>query len=218
MIKKTYSNQSRLWRHERVRKKVSGTPGRPRLAVFRSANQIYAQVIDDTLGTTLVAASSREAELKDMAKRAPARPARTTPPATKPADEAAEAVAERQAPDADAKAETKADAKADAKGGKGKGGKGDAKGAAKAEARGGAKAEAKAAKPKSEEPDDGTPTGLRGIEENRRVAQARLVGLLLAERAKARGIERVVFDRGGYIYHGRVAALATGAREGGLDF
>lgn len=67
--------------------------------------------------------------------------------------------------------------------------------------------------------DGGEPKdALAGIENNRRVVQARQVGRLIAERAKAAGITKVVFDRGGYIYHGRVAALATGAREGGLDF
>src|SRR5260221_1598772 len=60
MIKKTYANQARLGRHQRVRKKVSGTPLRPRLAVFRSSDQIYAQIIDDERRVTLVAASSRE--------------------------------------------------------------------------------------------------------------------------------------------------------------
>ena len=62
------------------------------------------------------------------------------------------------------------------------------------------------------------PEPLKGIIENRRVQQARAVGYLIAQRAKALGIKQVVFDRGGYIYHGRVAALAQGAREGGLDF
>ena len=62
------------------------------------------------------------------------------------------------------------------------------------------------------------PDTLKGILSNRRVQQARAVGQLVAQRAKAAGIERVVFDRGGYIYHGRVAALASGAREAGLDF
>ncbi len=59
---------------------------------------------------------------------------------------------------------------------------------------------------------------LAPIADNRRVAQARRVGLLIAERARTKGIEKIVFDRGGYLYHGRVAALAAGAREGGLDF
>jgi large subunit ribosomal protein L18 len=140
MIKKQYANQARLRRHQRVRKKVSGTPARPRLCVFRSANQVYAQVVDDLQMRTLAAASSRDAEFAELAKK------------TKP------------------------------------------RGA------------------------DEVPEALKGIVDNRRVQQARLVGLLIARRAKALGIERVVFDRGGYIYHGRVAALAEGAREGGLDF
>src|SRR5262249_2318704 len=130
----------RLRRHRRVRKKVSGVPGRPRLSVFRSGNQIYAQVIDDTHMRTLAAASSRDAELAEVAKTL----ARLV--------------------------------------------------------------------------DDAVPDALKGIVENRRVTQARAVGLLIARRAKAQGIEKVVFDRGGYLYHGRVAALAQGARAGGLDF
>ena len=109
----------RVRRHRRVRKKVRGTAERPRLAVFRSNNHIYAQVIDDVAGRTVAAASS--------------------------ADKALE----------------------------GSGGNVDA---------------------------------------------ATKVGALVAERAKAAGVERVVFDRGGFRYHGRVAALADAAREGGLEF
>ncbi len=139
MIKKQYANQSRVRRHVRVRKKVSGTSLRPRLAVFRSANQIYAQVIDDQQRRTLVTASSRDADLAGVVK---------------------------------------------------------------------------SPLPLPEE----LPEAIKGIEHNRRVEQARLVGQLIAQRAKAAGIAQVVFDRGGYIYHGRVAALAEGAREGGLDF
>ena len=70
MIKKQYSNQARLRRHQRVRKKVSGTTQRPRLAVFRSATHIYAQVIDDTRSHTLVAASSRDPQFAAEAKKA----------------------------------------------------------------------------------------------------------------------------------------------------
>lgn len=140
MIKKNYANQARLRRHQRVRKKVSGTAARPRLSVFRSATQIYAQVIDDEQGRTIVAASSRDAEYAELAKTG-------------------QKLAADEAPEA-----------------------------------------------------------LRGILENVRVRQAVVVGQLIAQRAKAAGIEKVVFDRGGYIYHGRVAALAEGARKGGLDF
>jgi large subunit ribosomal protein L18 len=105
--------------HKRIRKKIDGTPERPRLAVFRSVKHIYAQIIDDRAGRTLAAASSNE------------------------------------------------------------------KGASFA---GG------------------------------NVAGAKEVGRLVAERAKAAGISSVVFDRGGYLYHGRVKALADAAREGGLEF
>lgn len=139
MITKVNANKTRLRRHRRVRKKVTGTSDRPRLSVFRSANQIYAQIINDEQGRTLVAASSRDADI----------------PAELPALTFEE---------------------------------------------------------------DGTPKAVAGLAENRRVRQAFTVGELVAQRAKAQGISRVVFDRGGYIYHGRVAAVAEGARRGGLDF
>ena len=119
MVKKFDSNAQRLKRHRRVRAKISGTAERPRLAVFRSSKNIYAQLIDDVAGTTLVAAASNE---KDFGIY---------------------------------------------------GGNCDA---------------------------------------------AKKVGALIAERALAKGIDTVVFDRGGYVYHGRVKALAEGAREGGLQF
>ncbi|MGN1013930.1 MAG: 50S ribosomal protein L18 [Butyricicoccus sp.] len=119
MVSKKDSNKQRLRRHKRVRGAVSGTAQRPRLNVFRSSKNIFAQVIDDVAGVTLAAASSTE---KDFGAY---------------------------------------------------GGNKDA---------------------------------------------ARKVGLMVAERAKAKGIEAVVFDRGGYIYHGRVKELAEGAREGGLKF
>ena len=119
MIKRPDTNAQRIKRHKRVRAKVSGTPERPRLNVFRSEKNIYAQVIDDVNGVTLVAANTLEKDFE------------------------------------------------------------------------GATGNAEAAKK---------------------------VGTVLAERAKAKGIEQVVFDRGGYVYHGRVAALAEGAREAGLKF
>ena len=117
MIKKQSSNVARLRRHKRVRKAISGTPACPRLCVFRSLKNIYAQIIDDVAGATLVAASSLELE-----------------------------------------------------------GNGGNKEAAKA------------------------------------------VGELIAKKALEKSIENVVFDRGGYIYHGRVQELADGAREAGLKF
>ena len=122
MFNKRDRNEVRRIRHERVRKKISGTPTCPRLCVYRSNAHIYAQVIDDVAGNTLAAASTVE---KDIAAQ----------------------ISEM-----------------------------DKKGASK------------------------------------------LVGKTVAERALAKGIKEVVFDRGGYIYTGRVAQLAEGAREGGLDF
>ena len=122
MFKKADRKEARERRHLRVRKKVFGTPERPRLCVFRSANNIYAQIIDDTKRVTLVAASSLEAEVKSAVNH----------------------------------------------------------------------------------------TGNKEA--------AKKVGELVAKRAIEKGINDVVFDRGGYVYHGRVEALASGAREAGLKF
>ena len=129
----------RIVRHRRVRNKVSGTAQRPRLCVFRSLKGIYAQVIDDSRGHTLAAASSGELL-------------------------------------------------ATAKAGAGAGGNGDGDEAAAA------------AGPVS------------------KTAASAAVGKLVAERALAAGVSAVVFDRGGYRFHGRVKALADAAREGGLVF
>jgi large subunit ribosomal protein L18 len=132
-------NDVRVRVHSRIRQRVRGTDERPRLAVFRSLNHIYAQVIDDRKGHTLAAASSGEKSEKPE----------------------------------------KSDAKAE-----------DKKSGEKsmAAARGG------------------------------NVAGAKQVGKLIADRAKAQGVTKVVFDRGGYLYHGRVKALADAAREAGLEF
>jgi large subunit ribosomal protein L18 len=111
---------ARTKRHERIRLHLTGTTGRPRLAVFRSLNQIYAQVIDDSAGRTVASASSLEKGMRDSS---------------------------------------------------------------------GTKSE-----------------------------QAKVVGRLIAERAKAAGVERAAFDRSGFQYHGRVKALAEAAREAGLEF
>ena len=113
---------ARARRHVRVRKNLVGTTERPRLNVFRSLSGIYAQVIDDQTGRTLISASSADRELREK---------------------------------------------------------------------------------------------LKGMKKSE---QAKLIGQTLAERAKSKGIETVVFDRGGYRYIGRVKALADGAREGGLEF
>ena len=119
MVSRKDSNAQRVKRHKRVRAKISGTADCPRLSVYRSTNNIIAQIIDDVAGVTLVSASTLEASFE-------------------------------------------------------------------------------------------------GIGSNK--AAARKIGLIIAERAKAKGISAVVFDRGGYIYHGRVSELAEGAREGGLQF
>jgi len=118
MRAKPHTMTPRQKRHNRVRARVEGTTERPRLNIFRSLNHIYAQVIDDSQGHTLVAASTLDKDVADAPK----------------------------------------------------------------------------------------------------MEQAKAVGKLVAERAKSAGINKVVFDRGGYLYHGRVKELAEGAREGGLDF
>lgn len=190
MIKKKSANEARLRRHRRVRKKVSGTGMRPRLSVFRSGKHIYAQIIDDERMTTLVAASSRE---PDITRQAPASGSKTGGTAR-----GAAAAKPAEAPSTTAKA-----------GGEQPKGE-QPKGKAKAAKNTTPEASAEGAGEKEDK--------LAPIADNRRVAQARLVGRLIAERAKGQGIEKIVFDRGGYLYHGRVAALAAGAREGGLDF
>lgn len=122
MYKMKDRNADRVIRHARVRKKVSGTPDVPRLCVYRSLNNIYAQIIDDSKGVTLAAASTMEKAVQELIKDT------------------------------------------------------DKKGAAK------------------------------------------IVGQAIAERAQKAGVNQVVFDRGGYVYTGRVAELAAGAREAGLQF
>lgn len=117
-----FRSNARIRRKRRIRKKVMGTQDRPRLSVFRSARHIYAQIIDDTCGCTLVSASSQEKPLAETA------------------------------------------------------------------------------------------VGKKKID------KAVMVGKLVAERAKAKGIGRVVFDRNGFLYHGRVKAVSAGAREAGLQF
>jgi len=136
MIRKTEKKEIRSRIHDRIRRKLRGTAERPRLAVFRSVSHIYAQVIDDAGGRTLVAASSVD-------KDAAGKPAKAAKGATK------------------------------AKTSKTRGGN---------------------------------------------VAAAKEIGKLVADRAKEKGITKVVFDRGGYQYHGRVKALADAARAAGLEF
>ena len=122
MLKKADKNAKRLQRHKRVRRKVFGTPQRPRLCVFRSSNNIYAQIIDDTNRVTLVAAYSLDEAVKGAVNH----------------------------------------------------------------------------------------TGNKEA--------AKMIGEMVAKKAVEKGITEVVFDRGGYIYHGRIKELAEGAREAGLKF
>ncbi|WP_041725765.1 50S ribosomal protein L18 [Caldicellulosiruptor acetigenus] len=122
MYKKVNRNEKRLIRHKRIRKKVFGTSERPRLCVYKSLKYIYAQIIDDEKGHTLVAASSLEPEIKSR------------------------------------------------------------------------------------------------LLSTKSIEAAEYVGKVIAERAKEKGITKVVFDRGGYPYHGRVKALAEAARQAGLEF
>ncbi len=122
MFKKRDRNELRQIRHRRVRKKVSGTPEMPRLCVFRSNTMIYAQIIDDTKGVTLVQASSQDPAIREE------------------------------------------------------------------------------------------------LAELNKTGASKAVGKLVGERALKAGIDRVVFDRSGYVYAGRVASLADGAREAGLKF
>jgi large subunit ribosomal protein L18 len=202
MIKSFNANKARLRRHRRVRKRVQGTAERPRLSVFRSAEHIYAQIIDDEHGRTLVAASSLEKAAREATASVPKGGAAT-----------------QQAPKSDKGAKlARAEAEAPADKGE-KPGKGEKAGRGEKAGKGG-KAEQAVPAPAVAEPaeEDGTPAGLKGIATNHKVLVAQSIGRLIAERARERGITRVVFDRGGYIYHGRVAALAAGAREGGLDF
>ncbi|MDK2821194.1 MAG: large subunit ribosomal protein [Clostridia bacterium] len=121
MFKRIDRKEKRKSKHLRVRRRIEGTPERPRLSVYRSLHHIYAQIIDDTKGITLVAASTNE-------------------------------------------------------------------------------------------------KGMRDQESTKNKEAAMKVGELIAKRAQAKGIDKVVFDRGGNIYHGRIAAVAEGARKGGLEF
>ncbi len=191
MIKQFHANKARLQRHQRIRNRLEGSPVRPRLSVFRSGSQIYAQVIDDTTGRTLVAASSLDESLRDF------KPAVIAPVVQKKAEPA----------------ETPVAVAASAAPAKGKGAK------VEKPAKGGKPGQAKTVLPTAQKGEAKTPVeALAAIANNRKVAIAREVGKLVGRRAKEKGVTRVVFDRGGYAYHGRVAALAEGAREAGLDF
>src|SRR5260221_13274307 len=203
MIKRFNANNARLRRHQRMRSHFEGTPARPRLNVFRSGHHIYAQIIDDTTGITLAAASSLDESLRDFK---PADPAQEQPSRAASSAEKAETVAVAAEAPAVSKGKAPKAQKAPAKGGPvGKGGKPGT--------------QVKTLLPQAVRGEKKTPVeALAPIAHNRKVATAREVGKLIAQRAKEKDVSRVVFDRGGYAYHGRVAALAEGAREVGLEF
>jgi ribosomal protein L18 len=210
MIKRFNANKARLRRHRRMRRHLEGLKGRPRLSVFRSGQHIYAQIIDDTTGVTLAAASSIDESLRDFK---PTPPASTEKARTKEEGQAEIELAAEAAPTRGKGARTeKPVQKAPARGGQpqkgapaGKGGKPGT--------------QVKILLPAAQKGERKTQIeALAAISHNRKVATAREVGKLVAQRAKEKGVTRVVFDRGGYAYHGRVASLAEGAREVGLEF
>jgi large subunit ribosomal protein L18 len=186
MIKKFHANKARLRRHQRMRRHLEGTSVRPRLNVFRSGHHIYAQIIDDVTGNTLVAASTLEESLHDFKPEPPTASA-TTEDSASPAEEEASEPEEAAA-------------------GRNRGARQGGQGGRNQQAA----APKKVKRSQVEQ--------LASIASNRKVALAREVGKLVAQRAKEKGVTQVVFDRGGYAYHGRIAALAEGAREVGLDF
>jgi len=203
MIKRFNANQARLKRHRRIRSHLEGSQSRPRLNVYRSGMHIYAQVIDDTTGQTLVAASSLDEALRNFVPEKKAASAEESKRETASVEMAAEV-----APTKGKGARTE---KTQAKGGQPQKG---------STSKGGKPfTQVKTQLPSAVKGVKKTPVeALNAIADNRKVALAREVGKLVAQRAKDKGISHVVFDRGGYAYHGRVAALAEGAREIGLSF
>lgn len=206
MKKRFDANKARLRRHRRIRKRLAGTHDRPRLSVFRSDMHIYAQIIDDSTGQTLVSASSLDEALRGF------QPVKREATVVRPGEVAAE----------EAPTEMAAEAAPTARGRGAKAEKAPARGAQQqkgAQAKGGRPTQVKTELPKAQKGEKKTPIeALAAIADNHKVALAREVGKLVAQRAKEKGIDRIVFDRGGYAYHGRVAALAEGAREAGLSF
>ncbi len=215
MIKQFHGNKARLRRHQRMRRHLEGTSARPRLSVYRSGSHIYAQIIDDTTGRTLVAASSLDESMRGF---------KPTPPELS----LQEKVGDIASSVVDAVSNV-VEMATELIPGKGKGAKAE-KQPQKAPAKGGQQkgAPAKGGKPGTQvktllpsavKGERKTPVeALAPIANNQKVATAREVGKLVAQRAKEQGVNRVVFDRGGFAYHGRVAALAEGAREVGLEF
>lgn len=191
-----------------MRNHLEGSQERPRLNVYRSGQHIYAQIVDDTTGKTLAAASSLDETLRDFKPAVPesAKNAQATADKASAVEAATEIIPIQGKGAKTEKPAQKAPAKGTPqKGAQGKGGKPGT--------------QVKILLPAAQKGSAKTPVeALAAIAHNRKVATAREVGKLVAQRAKEKGVSRVVFDRGGYAYHGRVAALAEGAREVGLEF
>jgi ribosomal protein L18 len=190
----------RLRRHRRVRRSIVGTAERPRLVVHRSSKNMQGHLANDVEGRILLGVSTLAAEVQSAWVPPVAATPETGTAEAGTAEAAASPPAEPEAPSG------KKGKKARKEGKEGK--------SAGPEGRKGGK-----------EGKTGKAGGKAGKDEKkaaaaagRKTALSRAAGKLLAEKAKAAGITRVVFDRGGYLYHGRVAAFAEGAREGGLEF
>ena len=207
MIKRFNANQARLKRHHRMRSHLEGSQSRPRLNVYRSGMHIYAQVIDDTTGQTLVAASSLDEALRNFVSEKKGASAEES----KREATSRTTLVEMEASVTPTKGKGARTEKTQAKGGQPQKG---------STSKGGKPfTQVKTQLPSAVKGVKKTPVeALNAIADNRKVALAREVGKLVAQRAKDKGISHVVFDRGGYAYHGRVAALAEGAREIGLSF
>ncbi len=202
-----------------MRRTLEGTQVRPRLNVFRSGQHIYAQVIDDTTGSTLVAASSLDENLKafkpTQREEGQTQEQGKSPSLFERVGDAMHSVVEAatEALPVKGRGARTEKAAAPARGSQQQKGAAPAKGSRPGQIPTGT------VLPSAQKGSSKTPVeALAGIADNRKVAMAREVGKLVAQRAKEKGVSRVVFDRGGYTYHGRVAALAEGAREAGLDF
>ena len=205
MIKRFNANKARLKRHRRLRNHLEGSQSRPRLNVYRSGMHIYAQIIDDTTGQTLAAASSLDETLRGFVPEKKAIVSKKEVDSETASVEMAAEVAPTRGKGAKAE-KTQVKGGQPQKGGAAKGGKTSF-------------TQVKTQLPSAVKGAKKTPVeALSAISDNRKVALAREVGKLVAQRAKEKGISQVVFDRGGYAYHGRVAALAEGAREIGLNF
>ena len=222
MAKHISSNQARLRRHQRIRRSLKGTEARPRLNVFRSGEHIYAQLIDDSTGTTIVSASSLEESIRDFKAAQAGQKGQSEQQTNEPLDRVSGAVqtvaevASNNLPTQD-----RAERPASAKSGQQKGGQQQKVAQAKGgqPQKGGKVTPVKTVLPSAQKGTAKTPVeALAPIANNRKVAIAREVGKLVAQRAKEKGVTAIVFDRGGYTYHGRVASLAEGAREAGLNF